>query len=296
MRSARVRSRYIPREGTPGGTRVSDSSSTWEVLGAPLAAASLVAVATLASLAIASSSATPGVDFSPRHPLAGALPRRAHSDPRHLDAPRFETVRFLRAPRRPSARELARPRFRFRPEVHSISRMAHRGGRRAHQGGVRDPAHPPASGFGRVRRRVLLRRSPRLDETRPRGLRRRTAVRQQLQLQQGRGAGRARFPRHRGDAPHLPGHGSRRHVRPGRAARKLGVYAAAKGDAARARGGRNPAAGAPDRVVRRAICHVDAGLLLFAVQGLPGRRVRGCDAGRDGRRGRRGGLGEGGGA
>ena len=76
MRSARVRSRCIPREGTPGGTRVSDSSSTWEVLGAPLAAASLVAVATLASLAIASSSATPGVDFSPRHPLLGGAPYR----------------------------------------------------------------------------------------------------------------------------------------------------------------------------------------------------------------------------
>mmetsp|Transcript_11815 Transcript_11815/g.49618 ORF Transcript_11815/g.49618 Transcript_11815/m.49618 type:complete len:205 (+) Transcript_11815:497-1111(+) len=175
--------------------------------------------------------------------------------------------------------------------------MAHRGGRRAQQGGVRDPAHPPAAGFGRVRRRVLLRRSPRLDdETRPRGLRRRTAVRQQLQLQQGRGAGRARVPRHRGDAPHLPGHGSRRHVRPRRAARKLGIRAAARGDAARARGGRNPAAGAPDRVVRRAICHVDAGLLLFTVQGLPGRRVRGCDAGRDQHRGRRGGRGKGGGA
>ena len=71
MRSARVRSRYIPREGTPGGTRVSDSSSTWEVLGAPLAAASLVAVATLASLAIASSSATPGVyPLAPRDALA----------------------------------------------------------------------------------------------------------------------------------------------------------------------------------------------------------------------------------
>ena len=76
MRSARVRSRYIPREGTPGGTRVSDSSSTWEVLGAPLAAASLVAVATLASLVIASSSATPGVDLSPRHPLLGGAPYR----------------------------------------------------------------------------------------------------------------------------------------------------------------------------------------------------------------------------
>ena len=46
------------------------------MLGAPLAAASLVAVATLASLAIASSSATPGVDFSPRHPLLGGAPYR----------------------------------------------------------------------------------------------------------------------------------------------------------------------------------------------------------------------------
>ena len=75
MRSARVRSRYIPREGTPGGTRLG-FSSTWRCWRAPRRGVARRGRHTPAR--VASSSATPGVDLSPRHPPG----RRAYRDVR----------------------------------------------------------------------------------------------------------------------------------------------------------------------------------------------------------------------